>query len=203
MLTFPVAQTGLPPRPDESVWPYLDAAVRCIERFGYERTSVRDVAREAGVERTTVYRNVGSMDDIFRLLVARELHQLMESMPVRVAAHATGVDVVVELVAGSIEHARAHPVLAKVIADEPEVLSGFVASGVAELITRVVETLGPSVESGMQAGLLAPRNPAIVTEWVVRVALSLLITPPPADLRVFLREVLEPVLGVPKEKTKR
>src|SRR5882672_10500764 len=101
VLAFPGLDGGLPPRPDESVWPYLDAAARCIERFGWQRTSVKDVAREAGVERTTVYRNVGSMEDIFRALVARELHELMESVPRRVPPNAVGSEVVIELVAGS------------------------------------------------------------------------------------------------------
>jgi AcrR family transcriptional regulator len=203
VLAFPVPASGLPPRPDESVWPYLDAAIRCIERFGYQRTSVRDVAREAGVERTTVYRNVGSMDDIFALLVARELHDLMDAAPQRIPAGASGAEVVVELVASSIEHAHAHPVLAKVLADEPEVLAGSVSRGVPELIERVVATLGPSVGAGMTAGLLATRDPMIVTDWIVRVALSLLLAPPPGDLRGFLREVIEPVLAVPKEAKKR
>lgn len=72
---------ALPPRPDESLTPFLDAAARCIERFGWARTSVRDVAAEAGVERTTVYRRVGSMGDILRLLVARELHALVALLP--------------------------------------------------------------------------------------------------------------------------
>ena len=75
------SDNGLPPRPDEATWGYLDAAVRCVERYGWQRTSVKDVARQAGVDRTTVYRHVGSMDDIFRLIVAREVHLLVDAIP--------------------------------------------------------------------------------------------------------------------------
>ncbi len=203
VLGFPAVSGGLPPRPDESVFSYLDAAASCIERFGYARTTVRDIAREAGVERTTVYRNVGSMEDVLRLLIARELHAIMDAAPRRIQANASGAEIVVELVAASIEHARSHPVLAKVIADEPEVLAGFVSRGVPELINRVVDTLGPSVSAGMAAGLMAPRDPVVVTQWIVRIALSLLVAPPPGDLRSFLREVIEPVLTPSTERKKR
>lgn len=191
---FP-AMGGLPPDPDESVWPYLDAAVRCIERFGWRRTSVQDVAREAGVERTTVYRRVGSMDDIFRLLVARELNELMVSVPNRIPAKATAPETVVALVAGSIEHSRAHPVLAKVLADEPDVVASFVADGLAELIERATTTLAPLLANAMAAGMIAKRDPVVVTDWIVRTALTLLVAPPPVPIEQYLAEVFAPVLN--------
>ena len=186
---------GLPPNPEASVWPYLDAAVRCIERFGWRRTSVQDVAREAGVERTTVYRRVGSMDDIFRLLVARELNELMVTVPSRIPVNATAAEAVVALVAGSIEHSRAHPVLAKVLADEPDVVASFVADGLADLVERATTTLSPLVANAMAAGMIAKRDPVVVTDWVVRTALTLLVAPPPVPIEQYLSEVFAPVLN--------
>jgi AcrR family transcriptional regulator len=194
---------GLPADPDESVWPYLDAAARCIERFGWQRTSVKDVAREAGVERTTVYRHVGSMDEIFRLLVARELHVLMAAVPATIPEGISGPEFVVELVAASVEHALAHPVVAKVLADEPEVVGAFLSRGISELIDRVATTVGPVVGAAMDAGFIARRDPTVVTEWIVRTALSLLIAPPPVELRDFLREVLEPTLRVTPDSPRK
>ena len=34
----------------------VDAAVRCFERYGPQRTSMRDIAEEAGISRRTLYR---------------------------------------------------------------------------------------------------------------------------------------------------
>ena len=34
-------------RPDEALAPYLDAAERCVRRYGWSRTSPKDIAREA------------------------------------------------------------------------------------------------------------------------------------------------------------
>ena len=190
------ASGGLPPRPDPALWPYLDAAARCIERFGLTRTSVRDVAAEAGVERTTVYRHVGSMEHIFGLLVARELHAFMEQVPAAVPAGRDGPDFLVELLATAIEHALAHPVLAKVLADEPEVVARLLSRGLGDLVQRVAATLEPLLASAMDSGLVARRDPRVVTEWATRVGLSVLVAAPPGDLRGFLGEVLRPVLAV-------
>ena len=44
------------------------AALRCIERFGYERTSLSDIASEAGVTRPTVYAYYAGRDEIMYAL---------------------------------------------------------------------------------------------------------------------------------------
>ena len=50
----------------------LDAAARCIDRKGLDNTSLEEVATEAGVSRTTLYRRYGSRESLFKaLLLAR------------------------------------------------------------------------------------------------------------------------------------
>lgn len=52
--------------------PVLDAAARCIDRKGFDNTSLEEVAAEAGVSRTTLYRRYGNRDSLFTaLLIAR------------------------------------------------------------------------------------------------------------------------------------
>ena len=43
----------------------LDAAERCLERFGIQKTTLADVAEEAGVARVTVYRQFADRDALF------------------------------------------------------------------------------------------------------------------------------------------
>lgn len=194
---LPVLGGGLPEAPDESVIPFLDAACRAVERFGWARTTMRDIAREAGVERTTVYRHVGSMSDVYRLMVAHELHKLVASIPGWMPPSADGPRIVVEVVAAAVEYCLDHPVLTKVIADEPDLVSSFLLEGVGSVIQRLSGLLDPVVAAAMDAGLLARHDPTTITQWVSRVGLSLLVAPPPGDLREFLDTVLRPVLAVP------
>lgn len=52
--------------------PILDAAARCISRKGFDNTSLEEVAAEAGVSRTTLYRRYGNRELLFKaLLIAR------------------------------------------------------------------------------------------------------------------------------------
>lgn len=191
---WPTADTGLPQPPDESLVPFLEAAGRSVQKFGWARTTMGDIAREAGVERTTIYRRVGSMPDVYRLMVAHELHKLIRAVPDTVPSRTDGPGVVVELVAAAVEHCTRHPVLTKVIDHEPELVSSFLVDGVPAIIARISEVLDPTVAGAMEAGLLAHRDPTAVTQWVARIGLSLLVAPPPGELRPFLDAVLRPLL---------
>lgn len=180
--------------PDESTQPFVDAARRAMRRFGWSRTTMRDIAKEAGVERTTVYRHVGSMPAVQRLVIADELQTLVNLVPGWIPADASGAEIVVEIVARSVEYCLGHDLLSKVREDEPELLAGLLVSAVPDVIARLCEVFATPVEVGMALGVLAGRDPAVIVEWCVRIGLSLLVAPAPGDLRAFLGAVLHPVL---------
>jgi len=49
--------------------PILDAAALCVHRKGFDNTSLEEVAAEAGVSRTTIYRRYGNRDSLFTALL--------------------------------------------------------------------------------------------------------------------------------------
>ncbi len=203
LLADAVEGGGLPPRPDASLAPYLDAAERCVRRYGWSRTSPKDIAREAGVERTTLYRHLGKKEQIFRLLIAREVHRIIDRASEVGLTAGGGPEVVIELVASTVEHVLANPVFAKLLDDEPELVGGFLERGLPDLIDRFTRALSPAVEAAMRAGLLAERDPVALTQWVVRVALSLVFAPAPGPLRPFLATLLAPALTVAPNPRRR
>ena len=107
----------VPPMPPAELDAYLDAAAACFLRHGVSRTRVPDVAAEVGVSRVTVYRQVGTVENMARLLLARYLHRLLVRLPAAMRG-ATGPETIVRLLETIIEHARSHPVLMKVLRDE-------------------------------------------------------------------------------------
>jgi len=185
---------GLPAVPPPELDAYLDAAARCLARHGVTRTSVPDVAREMGVSRATVYRQVGTMDRLGALLFAREVHRLLHVLPPKVAGLG-GVDAVVRMATLVVEAAHDHPVLRKVLADEPEVAGSYLTLGLPAVVDRVRPVLVPLLDAGIAAGELARRDTDLLADWIVRLVASVVLVPPPADLGRYFDAVLRPVLA--------
>ena len=196
-LPFPALVAGIPPPPSPQLDAYLDAAATCFARHGIRRASVQDVARELGVNRTTVYRQVGNVDDMVRLLLARELHRFVAEVPLEIRPD-RGPAAVVALLAAVVRHARSHPVLVKVLRDEPELIGPFLVAELPALINRVASEIVPLLTWAMDQGSLALRDPARLADWLVRAAVTLIVAPPPDDLEDFLSDLLLPTL-VPAE----
>jgi AcrR family transcriptional regulator len=189
---LPGLAAGLP-APSPSLDPFLDAAATCFARHGVRRTSVQDVARELRVDRTTVYRQVGNVDRMVRLLMARELHQLLAVLPESLLG-LKGPAVIVDLLATVIAYGRNHPVLAKVLADEPELIGPFLVTEAPALLDQIAALIAPILRAAMDNGELAQRDPDAVAQLLVRICLSHLLAPPPGDLAGVLGELLVPAL---------
>lgn len=185
----------LPPAPPAAADPFLDAAARCFLRYGVRRTSMSDIAAEAGVERTTVYRQVGTKESILRLLTARELHRHLGEAIAR--ADLVGTDAprrIVRLLAEMCVIVRDHPVMAKVLADERDLL----ANGRADLgsvFDRIAAVIAPAIETAIADGQLARRDPVVLAQWLARISATVVLAPPDGDLEAFLAEVLVPALS--------
>lgn len=55
----------------------LDAALRVFGQYGYRRTSVDDIAGEAGIAKGTIYLSFTSKEEIFRALAQRLSQQML------------------------------------------------------------------------------------------------------------------------------
>jgi len=200
LLAAAVGHGTLPPRPSGELDAYLDAVEICVRRYGWSHTSPQDIAREAGVNRTTIYRVLGAKDAIFHSLIAREVHRLMDGA-VRLGAELResgvgGADAIVELTAWAIEEVRDNPTIAKLLADEPELVAGFMRDGIPGVLQRFTEVLGPLLGVAMDSGIVARRDPQVMTEWMVRMGLSLLFAPPRCEVRAFLSAGVRPLFEI-------
>ena len=191
-LELPVLVRGLPAPPPASLDPFLDAAARCFARYGVRRTSVQDVAAELRVNRTTVYRQVGNVESMLRLLSARELHRLLGEVHRSLDA-TMGPEAVIDLLVAVVQQVRAHPVVAKVLADDRAVI-GAGLDEVPAVLGRIAAAIVPVLEAAMDTGHLARRDPVVVAEWLARIGGSAVVAPPPGDLAMFFRELLLPAL---------
>lgn len=58
----------------------LDAAGRVFAEYGYRKTTIGDIVREAGVARATVYKYFGTKEEIFTAVLKREFREILEAV---------------------------------------------------------------------------------------------------------------------------
>src|SRR5207249_977035 len=63
----------------------LDAAGTLIQRWGYNKTTIDDIAKQAGVAKGTIYLHWKTKEDLFVALLTSEELKLVEDMKQRIA----------------------------------------------------------------------------------------------------------------------
>ena len=180
-----------PPSPP-SASACLDAASRCIVRNGLAATSVPDVARELGVSRGTVYRQVGPMPVIVRQLLRREVGRVMAKAAV--PTDELDAEGLVRLMAGIVTGVATNPVLHRVLTSELAVMGVGFLENLPGNVRMLSGHLAPALAAGMDAGRLARRDPEVLAEWLVRQCFSLAVAPSDSPPEAFFGEVLLPLL---------
>jgi AcrR family transcriptional regulator len=181
----------------------LEACYACIARHGFARTTVEDVAREAGLSRATLYRAFpGGRDDLLRETVVWEMGRFFG----RLAEAVAGAPDFATLVEEGLRFARAaileHQVLQTVLVTEPEMLLPLMTVETERPLRFVVGYLEPFLEREQRAGRLRSGvEVADAAEYTGRLLLSLIGSPgrwdltDPSEVRLLVREqLLAPVL---------
>src|SRR5215468_8757844 len=81
------------PQPDERLQReerILDAAAALLVRWGYRKTTIDDVAREAGVGKGTIYLHWKDKNELFRAALWRASQQVTEDTMQRLTADPEG-----------------------------------------------------------------------------------------------------------------
>src|SRR5579871_5233313 len=81
----------------------LDAAARLLVRWGYRKTTIDDVAREAGVGKGTIYLHWKDKNSLFRAAILRAQTRMTDDIQQRIAADPEG---------GLLHRVTAHSMLA-------------------------------------------------------------------------------------------
>jgi AcrR family transcriptional regulator len=153
----------------------VEATLRCVARWGLGKTTLEDVAREAGVSRATVYRIVpGGKDSLLELVSAVELNRFFVSLHDAVRGLDTLEDTIVMGVVTAARHLEHHGALKFMLEHEPEhILPLFAFTNLDRILTNVRAFAAPYLEPwlGDDAGRGA--------EWVARIVLSYCCAPSP------------------------
>jgi AcrR family transcriptional regulator len=140
-----VSPRGVPVDPVERADRILDAAARLLLRYGHDRTTINDIAREAGIAKGSVYAHWRSRDRLFLALLRREQATLVAQIRDRLRAAGRPADLEL-LLAESVRAYQRSPLVTAVMTRDAEIL-GSLARAAAEEgrptggITELVATL--------------------------------------------------------------
>jgi AcrR family transcriptional regulator len=196
-----------PPTDDEEARRrLLDAAEVCYERRGVSRTTVDDIAKEASVHRTTVYRYFGTRDDVLAFVLLRETAGVIDSAEQALRRDGTFGDRLLDALDGAVGAVEESRWLSVLYSPESLTITVSVAASGA-FRDRIRDVLRPHVEAAKAAGELRQQlDPDAVADWLVRVAQMLLmehLTERPdenrSDRRALLRDFVIPgILNPPR-----
>ena len=177
----------------------LDAALVEFDRHGIRKVALDDVARRAGVSRTTIYRRFTNRDDLVAAVMDRENARLFTDIAEELKTARPQSNIYVEAFTSAILRTRRHRVLNRIITDEPALS--------LELAGRHYQSAVARIEAALQVifppGFAERIGSAAVHELadsVWRYAMMLLLLPgaDPAgtaeDIRAFATQHFLPSL---------
>jgi AcrR family transcriptional regulator len=155
----------------------LDAALRCIARWGLAKTTLDDIAREAGVSRATVYRLFpGGKDVLMDVLVQDQLAQFFTTLGARLEQAGDLEELLVTGITTAARALHGHAALQFLLAHEPEAVLPHVAFGRFDVVLGAAAGfLGPWLTPHTGADLALRAG-----EWVTRLVVSYTLSPSPS-----------------------
>ncbi|WP_433715156.1 TetR/AcrR family transcriptional regulator [Nocardia sp. CA-084685] len=193
----------------------LDAAGEQFRRWGTQRSTMEDVARQAGVSRITVYRRFATKDVLVEHVILREFRRYFDTFLVDVAAADNPADRVVLGFVSSLRALRGNPLIGALITTEPDhFVSSLIGDG-GRAVAMVREFVANQLRQEQRAGTISANlRTDLVAELMVRICASFLAIPSQVvDLdddeqlamiaRQFLVPMLEAPTGPPKHRDNR
>lgn len=172
------ARWGREDSPDVARERLLDAAGEVFAAKGVLAVTIADVAAAAGCARGTVYRSFPDREALRQAFVEREARRVWRRVGEQLDPAAPPADRLVAGVLVAVAEVRADPVLAAWFTGDAAVASGQLslqAGAVRRLTGRWVRSL---LADAVADGTARPGlDPAVATDAVVRVILSLLTIP--------------------------
>lgn len=155
----------------------MDAVVVCAGRWGIDKTTVDDVAREAGVSRSTIYRLFpGGKPVMVRLTAQREVLGLLGALNERLLTCSELSDAVTTALCEGYRAVEAQPALAYMRKHQPATVRAFLSLERLDLMFAAAA----DVLSGSFERFVEPRTARELVIWIARLVVSHYLNPDPA-----------------------
>lgn len=179
---------------DASKRKVIEAAVACFGRFGPKKTSMADVAQEAGISRKTLYRIFEDRPAMVEAVMEHRLGVLGRKLRRRFARYTTIEQALVEGSIASIAAGRSDGLFNEIVQQETDHrLEQFLFRGNERILDAMRATWEPFIELGRQDGKVREGlSNARIVEIIVGIHALLFMRDDygPKEQRAFLEDVL-------------
>lgn len=155
----------------------IAAARRCFARYGVDRTTMHDIAKESGIGRTGVYRLGLTRPEITEAAIVTRLRELGEGIRPIADRDAPFVELLLETSLATVDVARSDPELRHLLDTTATVsLHRLITGHESSMQGIVLDVLGPMLRRARERGEIRPEvSDDRAVEWLRGVYLMLIL----------------------------
>jgi len=191
-------RTGVVPHENEAAQAhFLDAAEACFERYGINKTTMEDIAKEAGVSRPTVYRHFADRETLILAVVMRRARSLIAKAQTFIRRQRTFEDQLVEGLLFLVRTGRNDPFVRLIVNPENLEFAQEILGSTDATVDLTYEMWEPILKEAVDREKLDPALDFYsIARWLTHVELILVgrldLTPDDDEIREMLRTFLLP-----------
>lgn len=161
------------PAATETAGRILDAARVRFAQQGIARTTMSDLAADAGISRKWLYRHFRNRDAVVRALLGRDAQRLIDSVTALYTGASDPLEALIDALAQVVKLFREDQLLQRLVETEPEAMAPFMTTGAGVLMQPTIE---------FAANLLCEHfdrpagDAALTAEALIRLAVSAVFT---------------------------
>jgi len=144
----------------------LDAATTLLVRWGYRKTTIDDVAREAGVGKGTIYLHWKDKNELFRAAIWREQQRYSEEMQRRLAADPEG-GLLHRITIHGMLAALSNPLMAAIFRGNSDIFNGFLGAYDPGFLNQLLGDTDTYIVELQHRGLIRADIPAPIITYLL------------------------------------
>lgn len=184
----------------------MEAAIVCFCRSGISNSSMEDIAAEAGMARSTLYRYFKDKDELIIAVMEQESIALAKELAGKITVKLNFAEFIIEGMLLALIYVPKHPVLGNMFAPESLATSSRIVLMTNHLSQVGIDIIKPAIHTAKLAKLIpSDLSAELLMDWLIRILFSLLtmpsnITESYEQKRVLLETMLLPALKNTKKR---
>ena len=186
----------------ESKQEIINAAARCFEQYGPQRTSMDDIAEAAGISRKTLYRIFNDRPKLIQAVLESRWAKIAKKIQRRIAKATSFEEALLEGSVTAVSAARSDKLTNDIIHKATDHnLEQFLRRGNERIYKANQDIWLTAIEEARREGAIKPHlsNDRIIEIIASIHALLLMRDDTPVKQRAFLKDVLLPAITVAQE----